>query len=90
MKARVRVAFFILLDMLLAYHVIYYSCIPLSPGLKVGLEKFQDSAVLPLLSPRPLRTVVKGVGLMVIVTVMAWQRTGRGSASRHHVNSHLH
>jgi len=53
---------FILLDMLLAYHVIYYSCIPLSPGLKVGLGEFQDSAVLPLLSPRTLRTMVDGDG----------------------------
>ena len=51
---------FILLDMLLTYHVIYYSCIPLSPGLKVGLEELQDSAVLPLLSPRTLRTMVDG------------------------------
>lgn len=40
MKARVRVAFFILLDMLLAYHVSRHSCIPLSPGLKVGLKEF--------------------------------------------------
>ena len=62
MKARVRVAFFILLDMLLAYHVSCYSCIPLSPGLKVGLEELQDSAVLPLLSPRTLRTMVDGDG----------------------------
>ena len=53
---------FILLDILLAYHVIYYSCIPLSPGLKVGLEELQDSAVLPLLSPRTLRTMVDSDG----------------------------
>ena len=69
---------FILLDILLAYHVIYYSCIPLSPGLKVGLEELQDSAVLPLLSLRTLRTMAEGVGLVVMVMA---ERSRLGFAS---------